>query len=43
MVRNELKWVMDIKEGTSVEHWLLYASDESLNSTPKNNITVYVN
>ena len=29
-------WVMDIKEGTwSNENWVLYATDESLNSTPK--------
>ena len=38
------KCMMDIKEGTChVEHWVLYVSDESLNSTPENNITLYVN
>ena len=31
------------KEGTCDEHWVLYVSDESLNSTPKTNITLYVN
>ena len=36
------KWVMGIKEGTCVEHWVLYGSDESLNSTPETSITVYV-
>ena len=25
------------------EHWVLYLNDESLNSTPKTNITLYVN
>ena len=34
---------MGIKEGTCVEHWVLYVNDESLNSTPDNNITLYVN
>ena len=30
------KWVMGIKEGTCWdEHWVLYVSDESLNSTLK--------
>ena len=29
-------WLMDIKEGPCChEHWVLYATDESLNSTPK--------
>ena len=23
------KWVMDIKEGTCAEHWVVYLSDES--------------
>ena len=37
------RWVMVIKEGTSYEeHWLLYVSDESLNSTSETNIVVYV-
>ena len=31
-------WVMGIKESTGWnEHWVLYATDESLNSTPKTN------
>ena len=35
---------MSIKEGTGCdEHWMLYVSDESLNSTPQTNIIVYVN
>ena len=33
---------MGIKEGTCDEHWVLYISDESLNSTPKTNITLYI-
>lgn len=38
------RWVMGIKEGTChVEHWILYVSDELINSTPKNSITLYVN
>ena len=38
------KWVMGIKEGTCLdEHWVLYARDESLNSTPETNTTLYVN
>ena len=33
-----------IKEGTCCdEHWVLYGSDESLNTTPETNITLYVN
>ena len=37
-------WGMDIKEGTGCdEHWVLYVSDESLNSTPEMNIVLYVN
>jgi len=37
------RWVMGIKKGTGYdEHWVLYVSDESLNST-KTNITLYVN
>ena len=31
------------KEGTCDEHWVLYAIDESLNSTPEPNIALYVN
>ena len=34
---------MGIKEGTCDEHWVLYTSDESLNSTSEINITLYVN
>ena len=38
------KWVMGIKEGPCCdEPWIFYVSAESLNSTPKNNITLYVN
>ena len=37
------KWVMGTKEGTCDEHWILYVSDESLNSTHKTIITLYVN
>ena len=36
-------WVMGSKEGICEEHWVLYASDESLNSTSKTNITLFVN
>ena len=36
-------WGMDIKEGPGYdEHWALYLSDESLNSTSETNITLYV-
>ena len=35
---------MDIKEDTCWdEHWVLYVSDESLNSVPAMIITLYVN
>ena len=34
---------MGIKEGTWDEHWVLYVSDESLNSTLEIIITLYVN
>ena len=37
------KWVMGIREGTCHEHWVLFVSDESLNSTPEVIITLYVN
>ena len=34
---------MDIKEGTCWdEQWVLYVSDESLNSTPETSIALYV-
>ena len=35
--------MIDIKEGTCNEHWVLYASSESLNPTPEINNTLYVN
>ena len=42
--RRWTKWVRSIKEGTcSNEHLVLYVSDESLNSTLKISITLYVN
>ena len=35
---------MDLKEGACYDkHWVLYISDESLNSTPETNISLYVN
>ena len=35
---------MGITEGTGCDkHWVLQESDESLNSTPETNITLYVN
>ena len=35
---------MDIKEGMWYnEHWVLYATDESLNSTPETNYILYDN
>ena len=34
---------MNIKEGTWDEHWVLYVSDKSLNSTPETNIALYAN
>lgn len=48
MLRGEVdrgwaKCVMGIKKGTCDEHWMLYVSDESLNSTPETNIALYVN
>ena len=40
----QAKWMMDTEEGTyCVEHWVLYVSDESLNSIPETNIILYVN
>jgi len=35
--------VLGIKECTCDEHRVLYVSDESLNTMPKTNITLYVN
>ena len=38
------KWGMGIKEGPcGDEPWVLYISDESVNSTPETIITLYVN
>ena len=34
--------VMGTMEGTCDEHWVLYVSYESLNSTPETNIALYV-
>ena len=35
---------MGIKEDTCCdEHWVLYVSDQSLNSTPESNITLLTN
>ena len=35
---------MSIKESTCYDkHWVSYVSDESLNSTPETNTTLYVN
>ena len=31
---------MGTKEGTYDEHWILYVSDQSLNSTPETNIAL---
>lgn len=43
-------WEMDqidelvgIREVTNDEHWVLYISDESLNSLPETDIALYVN
>lgn len=42
--RGQAKWVMGIKAGTYYdERWVLYLGDESLNSIPETNITLYVN
>ena len=44
MGRGWAKWMMSIKEGTCCdEHWVLYVSDESLNSFLETNITLHVN
>ena len=38
------RWVMGIKEGNCFDdQWLLYVSDEPLNSTPETNIALHVN
>lgn len=37
-------WVMGIKEGAGcIEHWVLYLSDKSLNSTSQTNTTLNIN
>ena len=41
--RGWAKSVVGIKEDTCDEHWVLYVSDESLNSPSETNITLYVN
>ena len=38
-----MEWVMGAKESTCDEHWVLYVSDESLNSTPETNVNIYDN
>ena len=35
------KWVMGIEKGTWDEHWVLYVSNESLESTPKTKSILY--
>ena len=39
------KWVMGIKEGINCcdEQWVLYISEESLNSIPETNVILYAN
>ena len=37
------KWVIGTKNSSYDEHWVLYASDESLNSTSETNTTLYGN
>ena len=40
--RERGKWMMGIEEGTFWdEHWVLYVSDESWESTPKPKSTLY--
>lgn len=34
---------MDIKDSTCREHWVLFVSDESINSAPANNFTLHIN
>ena len=44
LVGGRAKWVMGIKEGSCWDaHWVLYVSDESLNSPPETITTLYVN
>ena len=41
--RERGKWVMGIEEGTCWdEHWVLYVSDESRESTPETKSTLYM-
>ena len=43
MVEGWGNWVMGIMEGTECdEHWVLYTTDESLNSTSETNDVLYV-
>ena len=37
------KWARGIKEDIWDEHWVLFVSDESLNSIPEISVTLYVN
>ena len=37
------RWMMGIKEGSYDEYWVLYVSEQSLNSTPETNTALYVN
>ena len=38
------KWVMALQDDACCdEPWVVYVSDESLNSTPETNITLYAN
>ena len=42
--QSTVKYFMYIMEGTCFdEHWVLYISDESLDSTPETNIIPYFN
>ena len=36
------RWAMGIKEGTCDEYWVLYVSEESMNSTPETNTGLHV-
>ena len=37
------RWVIGTEGTCGDEHWVLYVSDESLNSNSKTNIALYVN
>ena len=42
-VGGQVKWVMGIEEGTCWdEHWVLYVSNETPESTPETKTTLYV-